>query len=105
MLFRPFQDGGRPGDHVVDGVAELLHDDAAGRRGAEAVERERGAVVADPALPALRDAGLHTQTGAHLRREHLAAAALCRPLEPLPERLRNDDDAAAMLGSAPAPRV
>src|SRR5437899_11673306 len=54
MLFRPFENCGRPGDHVVDVVAELGHDRAAGSRGAEAVERDRVALVADPALPALR---------------------------------------------------
>src|SRR5207244_4727315 len=41
MLFCPFQNGGRAGDHVVDAVSELLHDGAARRRGAEAIERER----------------------------------------------------------------
>src|SRR5438105_5045512 len=61
MLFRPFQDSGRAGDHVVDVVTEFLHDGVAGGGGAEAVERERVALVTDPALPALRDARIDRQ--------------------------------------------
>src|SRR5262245_45381095 len=86
MLFRPFQNRGRAGDHVVDGVAELLHDGAARRGDAEPVERDRVAFVADPALPALRHAGLHAHTCPHPRREHLVAVRPGLLLEDLPAR-------------------
>src|SRR5207302_124880 len=55
MLLHPLQECGRARDHVVRVVAELLHHRAAGRGCAEAVERERVALLADPALPALGD--------------------------------------------------
>ena len=44
--------------HVLGGEAELLQDASARRRGAEAIERDVRRAIADPALPAERDARL-----------------------------------------------
>src|SRR6266550_3739852 len=53
---RPQRD--RPRDDVVDRVAELLQDEPARCRCAEMLDRDGIALVADPLLPAERDARL-----------------------------------------------
>src|SRR5947209_10242277 len=98
MLFRPFENRGRAGDHVVDGVAELGHDGRARRGGAEAAERERVALVADPALPALRDARLDGEPRPDVGRQDVVAVRLRLLLEDLPARHRDDADAGAVVG-------
>ena len=70
----------------------------AGRGGAEAVERDRVALVADPALPAQRDAGLDREPRLHVGRQHLLAVLRRLPLEELPARHRDDADGGAVLG-------
>ena len=66
----PLEQRGRPRHDVVDGVAEPLQHLGAGRRLAEAVEADDVAAVADPAVPAERDAGLDREP-----RRDVAAAA------------------------------
>src|SRR5690349_18578366 len=67
----PFEERRRARDDVVDVVAETLEHGRPGRGSAEAVECDRVAVVADPPVPAERDAGLDGDARPHVRWEHL----------------------------------
>src|SRR5579883_2169957 len=57
--------------HVLRGKAELPEDHVARRRGAEVVEPDRDALLADPALPAEGRQALDAQPGGDRRRQHL----------------------------------
>ena len=82
----------RPGDvgDAVGGEPELLEDRAGRRRRAEVVEPDDRALVADPALPAERDAGLDADPLADGRRQDRVAVRLVLALEALPARERDD---------------
>src|SRR5581483_6264249 len=88
----------RPRDHVVEVEAEPLEDGRAGGRGAEAVERDRVALVADTLLPAERDAGLDREPGPHVVRKDLLAILGCLLLEELPAGHRDDAGLRPVLG-------
>ena len=72
------------------GEPELLEDRAGRRRGAEVVEPDDRALVADPALPAERHADLDADALADRRRQHLVAIRRVLRLEPLPAGERHD---------------
>src|SRR3546814_17101958 len=59
-----------PRADVVDGESIALQHLAAQRGGAEAVDAQHVAAVADIAMPALRRAGLHRQPRWHGRWQH-----------------------------------
>ena len=72
-----------PGDvgDALDREPELLEDRAGGRRRAEVVEPDDRPLVADPALPAERDAGLDADALADARRQDRVAVRLVLGLE------------------------
>src|SRR6266542_5437639 len=86
-----------PRDHVVDRVAELLEHRVSRRRGAEVLDRDRVAVVADPLPPAERHAGLYRDPCLHVRRYHLVAILRRLRLEELPARHRDEARAHTLL--------
>ena len=75
---------------AIGGEPELLEDRAGRRRRAEVVEPDDRALVADPALPAERDADLDADPLADGRRQDRVAVRLVLGLEPLPARQRDD---------------
>src|SRR5574338_397283 len=76
--------------HRVRGQAELLVDPLVGRRSAEAVDADRDSVLADPALPSERDAGLDRHARADTRWQHLVTVRLILLRKELPAGKRDD---------------
>src|SRR5258705_7639206 len=88
---------GRPLDDVIDGEAQLLHDPAPRRGGAEAVDADHVAAVADVAMPALRRARLHGEPAPDRRRQDRIAVVFRPGVEELPARHRDDARADVFL--------
>src|SRR4051812_10454367 len=60
---RPIEDTAGGGDDTVDREAELLEDRPGRRARTEVVERDHRALIADPAVPSERHAGLDRNPG------------------------------------------
>src|ERR1700760_2218573 len=74
----------RPRHDVVDAEAELLEQRLGRRGGAEVVDADDVAGVADIALPAQRRAGLDGQAPGHRRRQHRVAVGRRLRVEQVP---------------------
>src|SRR5207247_6631368 len=79
----------RASEHVVHAVAELLEHGASRGGGAEVLDRDRVALVADPLPPAERNARLDREPRPDLRRDHLVTVLGRLRLEELPARHRD----------------
>src|SRR6266536_1960032 len=90
-------EGERARDDVVDRVAELLEHGRARRRRAEVPDRDRVAVVADPALPAEPDSRLDRDARLHVGRQDLVAIVGPLRLVELPARHRDHAAVHALL--------
>jgi hypothetical protein len=76
--------------HAIRREPEVLEDRAGGRRGAEMVEADDGALVADPALPAERHPDLDADPLSHVRRQHAVPVRLVLRIEALPAGQRDN---------------
>src|SRR5438309_2662307 len=92
-------------DDVVDVEAEPLEHGRTGSGRAEALERDRVAVVADPLPPAEGDTRLDRDPRPHVRRQHLVAVVRFLQLEELPAGHRDDADVRAVLVRDPPSRL